>query len=220
MDSVDNKDLVIQAYIKRNDPRDVLILNDKKKITDLNNCLIGSSSRRRELQLKILHKDLKIKNIRGNIDSRIKKIIQGDYDGVVLALAGIKTLQLEKYISKIFDTEKLLPAAGQGIIAVQCRNSDNNLKKIIEEINDEETKICALTERSLLKYIGGDCDTALGALATIKNGEIKIDAQLFSDDGKKNYIIKKIGNKNNPEILGKVTAEELLKISGDNFKKK
>ncbi len=220
MDSSEEKKLIIQAYIKRNDPRDVLVLNDKKNFDGLDNFTIGSSSRRRELQLKILNKNINIKNIRGNIDTRIKKIMQGEYDGAVLALAGIKTLKLEKYVNKIFEVDKLLPAAGQGIIAAQCRNSDEDIKKILEKINDEDTKICALAERSLLKSVGGDCDTALGTLATLENDDIKIKAQLFSDDGKKNYIINKTGKKNNPEILGKIAGEELLKISGENYKKK
>ena len=120
MESVEHEDLMIGAYIKRNDPRDVLVSSKIKKINELKNkIIIGSSSRRRELQLKKLNKNISVVNIRGNIDTRIKKLEEKKIDAIILAAAGIKSLNLEKKIGLTFETNKLLPAVGQGIIAVK-----------------------------------------------------------------------------------------------------
>ncbi len=219
MDSFEENNLIIAAYIKRNDPRDVLILNNKKTLLN-DGIIIGSSSKRRELQFKLHIKKAKYKNIRGNIDTRISKVREGKYDGTILALAGIKTLKLEKEINKIYSTEEIIPAAGQGIIAVQCRKDNIDLFEDLRKINDANTELCALTERSFIKTIGGDCHTAVGVYAKLKENKITLISQLFSDDGKKNFYIKKIGSKKLPKELGISTGKELLIKAGNKFKKK
>ena len=218
MDSFEESNLTIAAYIKRNDPRDALILNKKKSLSG--NILIGSSSKRRELQFKPHLKKAKYKNIRGNIDTRISKVKEGKYDGTILALAGIQTLKLENEIKKIYSTEEIIPAAGQGIIAVQCRKDNIDIIRELRKINDEETELCALTEKSLLKTIGGDCHTAVGAYAKIENDNIIIISQLFSDDGLKSFSVTKTGEKKLPEQLGISAGKNLLKQSEGNYKKK
>ena len=145
--------LNIAAYIERNDPRDAFVSFKYSNLKELKNGVIGSSSRRRGLQLKLINKDVLVKNIRGNIDTRIQKLKDGLYDGIVLALAGIKTLNLEENIKYIFSAEEMMPAVGQGVIAAQCRRDDANIIKILKRINNEETKQCALAERSLLKTL-------------------------------------------------------------------
>ena len=220
MDSVETDGLVIQAFLKRNDPRDTLVSTKFKKLSELNGKKIGSSSRRRELQLKQFNKNIKVESIRGNIDTRIKKIENGEYDGAILALAGLKVLKLEKYIKEIFSIKDFLPTAGQGIIAIQCRAKDEYIKNILKKINHKETETCALAERSFLKTLGGDCDTAVGCTATLNKKDIKLKAQLFSDDGNTVFNITKIGKKNEPELLGKLVGKEILKQSGKNFIKK
>ena len=219
MDSFEENNLIIGAYLKRNDPRDAIVLK-KDRSLDNDKLTIGSSSKRRELQLKSYFKNITCKNIRGNIDSRISKVKKGEYDGIILALAGIQTLNLEGEIKEIFSEEKIIPSAGQGVIAVQCRKDDLGNLKILEKINDENTKICALTERNLLKTIGGDCHTAVGAYARVDKGSITIISQLFSDDGLKSFSIKKSGDKKFPKQLGISAGKDLLKKSGDNYKKK
>ena len=184
MDSVETKGLIIQAYIKRNDPRETFVSKKYKKISELSNAKIGSSSRRRELQLKLLNKKINVQNIRGNIDTRLKKVESGEYDGAVLALAGLKVLNLENYVKEIFPLENFIPTAGQGIIAVQCRDDDEFIKKILKKINHYETQVCALAERNFLKTLGGDCDTAVGCYTILNNEKLELKAQLFSDDGK------------------------------------
>ena len=219
MDSFEENDLVIGAYLKRNDPRDAIVINKDRSLSS-DKLIIGSSSKRRELQFKTYFKNIICKNIRGNIDSRISKVKKGEYDGVILALAGIKILNLEKEIKEIFPEEKIIPSAGQGVIAVQCRKDDLENLKILEKINDENTKICALTERSLLKTIGGDCHTAVGVYAKIDKDNIIISSQLFSDDGLKSFSIKKSGDKKFPEQLGISAGKDLLKQSEGKYKKK
>jgi len=220
MDSIETKGLVIQAYIERNDSRESFVSKKYKKLSDSKGGKIGSSSRRRELQLKLFNKNIKVESIRGNIDTRIKKIESGEYDGAVLALAGLKVLNLEKYAKEIFPIKDFIPTAGQGIIAVQCREDDDSIKKILKKINHIETEICALTERSFLKALGGDCDTAVGCSAILKKDSIEINAQLFSDDGKKVFNIMKLGKADQPHLLGKLAGEEILKKSGNSFIKK
>ena len=219
MDSFEENELMIGAYIKRNDPRDVIVLQKGKSLNN-EKLIIGSSSKRRELQFKTHFKNLRFKNIRGNIDSRISKVKNGEYDGVILALAGIQKLNLEDKIKEIFSEKKIIPSAGQGVIAVQCRKNDLENRKILEKINDKNTKICALTERSLLQTIGGDCHTAVGAYAKIDRDNITIISQLFSDDGLKSFSIQKTGNKKFPEQLGISAGQDLLKQSEGKYKKK
>ena len=219
MDSFEENNLIIGAYLKRNDPRDVIVLKKDKSLSR-DKLTIGSSSKRRELQFKSYFKNITCKNIRGNIDSRISKLKKGEYDGIILALAGIKMLNFENEIKEIFSEEKIIPAAGQGVIAAQCRKDDLENMKILEKINDENTKICALTERSLLKTIGGDCHTAVGVYAKIDKGNITISSQLFSDDGLKSFSIKKSGDKKFPQELGISAGKDLLKQSEGNYKKK
>ena len=220
MDSFETRGLIIQAYIKRNDPRESFVSKKYNKLSELSNAKIGSSSRRRELQLKLLNKNLRVENIRGNIDTRISKIESGEYDGAVLAIAGLKMLNLENYVKEIFPLKDFLPTAGQGIIAVQCREDDEDIKKILKKINHFETQICALAERNFLKTLGGDCDTAVGCNATLNQEKLEIKAQLFSDDGKKVFNVVKSGKASNPELLGKLVGEEILQKSLNNFLKK
>ena len=220
MDSIETKGLVIQAYIERNDPRESFVSKKFEKLSELNNGKIGSSSRRRELQLKLLNKNIKVENIRGNVDTRIKKVETGEFDGAILALAGLKMLNLEKYAKEIFSIKDFIPTAGQGIIAVQCREDDEYVRKVLKKINHKETEVCALAERSFLKTLGGDCDTAVGCSAILNKGSVEINAQLFSDDGQKVFNGMKLGKSNQPQLLGKLAGEEILKKSGNSFIKK
>jgi len=221
MESVEHKDLIIGAFIKRNDPRDTLVSNKIKKLSDLNtNIVIGSSSRRRELQLKKINKNISVVNLRGNIDTRIQKVEEKKLDAIILAAAGVKSLNLENKISFTFETNEILPAVGQGIIAVQCRKSDKMILDIIQKINHEETNLCAKAERTMLQTIGGDCDTAVGGLAEISNSNLKLKAQLFSDLGNDSFDYQLIGRDIDASDIGKKVGEKLLSLAGKKFKKK
>tara|TARA_B100001093_G_scaffold517803_1_gene600475 strand:+ start:3196 stop:4107 length:912 start_codon:yes stop_codon:yes gene_type:complete len=218
MEAKEDENLIIGAFLKRNDPRDVLIVKDLKKINK--NIIIGSSSRRRQLQLKLINKNFSFSHLRGNIDTRIAKFENTNLDGIVLAAAGVKSLNFQNKIKKFFSYGEMLPAAGQGIIAAQCRQNDSKILKILNKINNEESKICAQAEREIIKEIGGNCDTAIGAFAQLENEKIKVKAQLFSDDGKKVYNYELEGDKFDSISLGKKIGRELLKLAGTQFKKK
>ena len=221
MESEQHENLMIGAYIKRNDPRDVLIC---KKISNFNElskgAKIGSSSRRRELQLKRINKNISVLNIRGNIDTRIQKLEDQKLDAIVLAAAGVKSLNLENKIGLAFDMNEILPAVGQGIIAVQCRKDDEFIKNIIKKINDNETSLCAIAERTMLQTIGGDCETAVGGIAQIVNNKLVLKAQLFSDEGNESFDYNFTGNDEDAVYVGKTVGEKLLSLAGDKFKKK
>jgi hydroxymethylbilane synthase len=221
MESVENEKLTIGAYIKRNDFRDVIISNKIKVIEDLKDeVVIGSNSRRRELQLKKINQNITFVNIRGNIDTRIKKLEEGKLDGIILAAAGIKSLNLNNKISVTFETEVVLPAVGQGVIAVQCKKNDYVVKNFLKKINDQETELCARAERKMLQVLGGDCKTAVGGLAVIKNNNLKLKAQLFSDSGSNSFEYELAGRDTEAINIGKVVGEKLLSLAGTEFKKK
>jgi len=221
MESVEDSNLIIGAYIKRNDYRDVIISNKIKRLEDLKGkIVIGSSSRRRELQLKKINKNISVTNIRGNIDTRIKKLEEGKLDGIILAAAGVKSLNLDDKISLSFKIEEVMPAVGQGIIAVQCNKNDDAVIKLLRNINDQETETCAKSERAMLQAIGGDCETAVGGLAIVENNNLKLRAQLFSDTGLESYEHELTGKISESIKIGKRVGEELLKLAGSEFKKK
>lgn len=221
MESIENNSLLIGAFIKRNDFRDVIVSNKIKNLEELDNQLkIGSSSRRRELQLKKISKKITVKNIRGNIDNRIRKIDENKLDGIILAAAGLKSLNFDNKIAFTFETEQVLPAVGQGVIAVQCKKDNDNIKNLLKKINHDETELCAKAERSMLKTIGGDCETAVGGLAIVKDNKVKLKAQLFSDIGDESFEYETTGNLNEAISIGKKVGEEILLKAGDKFKKK
>ena len=221
MESEQNESLMIGAYVKRNDPRDVLICNKIKNFNELSKgAKIGSSSRRRELQLKKINKNVSVLNIRGNIDTRIQKIEDKKLDAIVLAAAGVKSLNLENKIGLVFDTNEILPAVGQGIIAVQCRKDDGPIKDTIKKINDTETSLCAIAERKMLQTIGGDCETAIGGLAEITNNNLILKAQLFSDEGDESFDYKFTGRDVDAANIGKTVGEKLLNLAGKKFKRR
>ncbi len=220
MEANENESLLIGAYLKRNDYRDVIISEKIKSISDLRDGVkIGSSSKRRELQLKKINNKISIINIRGNIDTRINKINKNNLDGIILAAAGVKSLELDKKIGFTFNCEHLLPAVGQGIIAVQCRKEDE-IRNLIKRINDNATSLCATAERKMLQTIGGDCDTALGGLAEIENHNLKLKGQLFSDSGQDSFEYELTGREVDASFIGKSVGEKLLDLAGEKFKKK
>ena len=221
MESVEDDNLIIGAYIKRNDFRDVILSNKIKGIEDLKNKItIGSSSRRRELQLKKISQNISVVNIRGNIDTRIQKLEEEKLDGIILAAAGVKSLKLNNKIIISFETEEVLPAVGQGIIAVQCKKNDEVAKSFLKNINDPETELCAKAERKMLQVIGGDCETAIGGLALIENNNLKLKSQLFSDSGLKSFEYELTGRDTDAINIGKAVGKRLLNLAGKEFKKK
>ena len=219
--TIQTPNLKIQSFVERNDPRDSFLSLDKKIfVQQKKGSRIGTSSIRRKLQLLNLKNDLEILSMRGNIDTRIEKLKSKQYDGIVLAYSGLMMLGLENHVVEVFPTEKILPAVGQGIIALQCRENDQNTISLIDKVNHKETFICALAERSFLESIGGDCDTAVGGYARIEGKKIKLEVELFSDDDKKVFKSSKTLHIEESKILGKSVGDDILKQAGNSYKKK
>ena len=218
--AIETKGLRIDTFLERNDPRETLITTDKKKIKELkSNAIIGTSSFRREFQIKKIRSDLNCKIIRGNVDTRIKKLNDGLYDAIILAYAGIKSLRIENKITEVFSTQEIIPSVGQGIIALQCRNNDSEIISVLDKINDNETFHRAIAERNVLKILEGDCETAIGAHAIIEGDEITLEAELFSLDGSQRFYEKKSSKVKDAKELGKVVGQLLKKKSNNSYKK-
>ena len=181
-----NENLLISAILKRANPQDVFISKNKKKLKDFTeNEIIGSSSLRRKAQLLKLNPKLNVIDIRGNVDTRIKKMERGEYDGLVLAAAGIERLGLDKYITEFISNSDILSAPGQGAIAVEIKKDNIQLKKITSSINDEFSRVTTSTERSFMKLMGGGCNYPIAALSTVKNDKILIDGLVINLNGTK-----------------------------------
>ena len=212
--------LRIDTFLERNDPREILITNNKKKLKELKlNSIIGTSSYRREFQIKKIRNDFNCKLIRGNVDTRIKKLNDGLYDAIILSCAGMKSLTIEDKITEIFSTQEIIPSAGQGIIALQCRKDDNEIISILDKINHKETSLRAYAERNVLKVLEGDCETAIGVHAMIEGDKIILEAELFSLDGLKRFYEKRSSKINNTKELGIEVGEVLKKKSNNSYKR-
>ena len=192
----------------------------KRNFNELNiDSIIGTSSLRREFQLKKIRKDLNYKLIRGNVDTRIKKLNENLYDAIILSYAGIQSLNLNKNVTQIFSTSEIIPSAGQGVIAVQCRKDDKDIINLLKNINHEPTYICTKVERNILKVLEGDCETAVGAFAKIYKDKITVEAELFSLDGSERFYFKSSKNIRFASELGKEVGEILKKQSKNSYKK-
>jgi len=220
MPSKETEGLLTTCFLERNDPREVLISKNKIKFKDLNqNSIIGTSSFRREFQLKNKRNDLNYKLIRGNVDTRINKLNQNLYDAVILSFAGINSLNLKENISEIFSINEIIPSAGQGVIALQCKKDDEYIKNVLRKINDEKTYKSSQAERNVLKVLEGDCETAVGAISEINEEKITLEAELFSLDGKERFHCKSSKDIKYAAELGMEIGENLKKQSNGNYKK-
>ena len=217
---IETKGLMTNFFLERNDPREILISKNKKKLKELElDSIIGTSSYRREFQIKKIRPDLNCKLIRGNIDTRIKKLKEGKYDAIILSYAGIKYLKLENQISEIFTTEELIPSAGQGIIALQCREDDQKTISLLKKVNHTETFKRANAERNILKVLEGDCETAVGAHSIIDGNNIIVEAELFSLDGLKRFYEKRSEKIEKFKEIGYEIGQILKKKSNNSYKK-
>ncbi len=220
MPSIETDGLKTNFFIKRNSPNEILISNGNIKFKNLKpNSIVGTSSYRREYQLKNKRSDLIYKLIRGNVDTRIKKLEEGNYDAIILSKAGINSLDLNDKITEEFSTDEVIPCAGQGIIAIQCRENDFEMKELLEKINDKKTRILANTEREVLKVLEGDCDTAIGTFSNIEGNNINLVAELFSVDGKKRYFIKDTKKVELAKELGREIGKALKLKSEGSYKR-
>jgi len=207
-----DKDFEISPLFRREDPRDVLISKDNVKFFELpKGSIIGTSSLRRIVQLKNLRSDLSYVPIRGNIDSRIKKIASGEVQGIILAAAGLNRMGWMNKIAEYFKTEDIIPAVGQGALCIEYRANDGFIKKIVEGQNENNEIRDILAERSFLEAVNGSCSIAMGAFGEI-NGEELVLKGFYSENPEEKFIVKEVkGKVIDYESLGKILASELKK---------
>ena len=218
--AIETKGLLVDTFLRRNDPREILLTKDKKKLKELkSNAIIGTSSFRREFQIKNIRKDLRCKLIRGNVDTRIKKLNNGLYDAIILSYAGIESLKMNDQISEIFSVKDIIPSAGQGIISLQCREDDSEIISLLKKTNHNETYLRANAERNVLKILEGDCDTAVGVYTIVEGNKITLEAELFSLDGTQRFYEKKSGKIDEFKELGKELGRILKTKSNNSYKK-
>ena len=218
--SNETEGLTTNCFLKRNDPREILISKNNLDFHKIETgSVIGTSSYRREFQLKRIRKDLKYRLIRGNVDTRIEKLKKNLFDAIILSYAGIKSLNLEDNITQIFSTSEIIPSAGQGVIALQCRKDDEDIINLLEKINHKETHCCVQAERNVLKVLEGDCETPVGVLAKIESDKTILEAELFSLDGKKRFYVKSSNKLNLAKNLGIEVGKLLKKRSKNSYKR-
>ena len=199
-------DLPLAAFSKRADPRDVLVLPEGVTEPDPEKP-IGCSSRRRQLQLQALFPEMSVKPVRGNVQTRLRKLQEGEYSALVLAAAGLKRLGLEGRITRVFSVEEMLPAAGQGILAVQTRAGMDC--GCLRAVHDPDTACCALAERAFVRALNGGCSSPVAAYAEVTGETLTLTGLYVSDD---ETVIRKgslTGMKQDAEALGSELAAQL-----------
>lgn len=203
--------LCIAAIPPREDPRDVLITYTGSSLEDLRSGVkIGTTSPRRKAQLLHIRPDLQVVDVRGNVDTRLRKLHETDLDGIILAAAGIIRLQKEDSITQYFDTDQMVPAVGQGALAIEARNNDSVVEKLLAPLNDETTAAEITAERTLLKCLGGGCQLPIGAYAKrIEDEKLSLIGTVCHPEGKLRIVEKAVGNIDNSEHLGKIVADKL-----------
>lgn len=210
--------LTLAVICKREDPRDAFVSNKYQNLISLPlGAIVGTSSLRRQCQLKALRPDLTILSLRGNVGTRLNKLDNGNYDAIILAAAGLIRLQLTERISSFIEPEQLLPAVGQGAIGIECRMNDETTKTLLSPLVHYDTTYCVLAERAMNKQLQGGCQVPIGGFAQIQQGEVFLRALVGAEDGSK--IIRAEGKSalNNSELLGRQLANQLLTLGADEL---
>lgn len=209
--------LIIVAYGDREDPRDVFIGNARNMDDLPEGARVGTSSLRRRSQLLALRPDLEIVDIRGNVETRIRKIEEDDLSGTVLAAAGVRRLEREGDIGFFFSEEEMLPAVGQGVIAVECRSDDNLVRQVISKFDDAGSRAAAIAERALLRALEGGCQVPIGALGKVEGDKLTLDAYLGSLDGSRTVRMSHSGPVQEADEIGTRLAAMMVGEGGDTI---
>ena len=210
--------LGLSVICKREDPRDAFVSNKYKSLDDLpEGAIVGTSSLRRQCQLKQLRPDLDIHSLRGNVGTRLSKLDNGEYDAIILASAGLIRLGMPERIASFIETTQSLPAAGQGAVGIECRTDDATVQALLASLADAETTACVLAERAMNTHLQGGCQVPIGGYAVLEGDQIYLRALVGELDGSK--IIRAEGKSavENAEVLGVQIAEQLLAQGADRI---
>ncbi|OOF55638.1 hydroxymethylbilane synthase [Rodentibacter myodis] len=213
--------LGLSVICKREDPRDAFVSNRYASFDDLpNGAIVGTSSLRRQCQLKQLRPDLDIRSLRGNVGTRLSKLDNGEYDAIILAAAGLIRLGMEDRIASFIETDISLPAAGQGAVGIECRVDDTAIQALLAPLADQETTACVFAERAMNTRLQGGCQVPIGGYAVLENNQVYLRALVGELDG--SQIIRAEGKSavENAEALGIQIAEQLLAQGADRILEK
>ncbi len=212
------KGLRVAAIPTREDPRDVLVTSTGILIEDLPiDAKIGTTSPRRKAQLLYTYPHLQVVDVRGNVDTRLRKLKETDLDGIILAAAGLKRLKKQEEITQYFDIEQMVPAVGQGALAVQTRENDSGIHELLAPLNDTTTTTEITAERTLLEYLGGGCQLPIGGFAKRNQNELMLIAAVCHPEGKHRIVERANGTFDKPKHLGKIVAESLLNAGANEL---
>jgi hydroxymethylbilane synthase len=215
--------LTIGAICEREDPRDALVLRRDINRTNATldglakQAIVGTSSQRRLTQLKALRPDVVIKDLRGNVDTRLRKLDEGQYDALILASAGLKRLGLADRITAAISPEEMLPAVGQGAVAIELRSDDDVAVNAVKRLNHDSTWLACLAERSFLRALGGGCQLPIAAHAVLDNDQLELAGLVASQDGKQIIRDTISGKGSEAERLGTQLAEHLIALGADSI---
>jgi hydroxymethylbilane synthase len=202
------------AYLERADPRDALLSRRGEWLADLpRGARVGTTSLRRQAQVRALRPDLAIADLRGNVDTRIRKLREGQYDAILLALAGLTRLGRAGEVSQVLEVETVLPAPGQGAIAIECRERDSALAEAVAPLHHEPTARTVSAERAFLAALGGGCNVPLGAHAVLEDGLIRLRGLVAREDGSE--LLRGEGRGPDPDALGRRVAQDLRARGAD-----
>lgn len=209
-------EFILAAVMKREDPRDAFVSIRFRHFGELPlGGRVGTSSLRRQCQLKALRPDLEMISLRGNVDTRIRKLESGEYDAIILASAGVHRLGLDRYVRFRIPPEQMCPAAGQGVLAIEIRHDDHPMRAVLQFLDDADARATTACERTLLRGLGGGCQVPIGAWAEIQEGMIRLMAVVGRPDG--TGLLREQAQGPDPEQLGRRTAETLLKRGADRI---
>ena len=210
--------LIIPCLLPREDPRDAFVSPKAKTLMDLPpGALVGTASLRRQAQVKMLRPDLRTAILRGNVETRLRKLGEGQADATLLALAGLKRLGLESHAASIVSIDDMLPAVAQGAIGIEIRSADTATAALIAPLNEPNTATCVMTERAFLARLDGSCRTPIAGLATLDGGQLVFRGMILAIDGSAHYATSRQGGPGDALHMGHDAAEQLLAEAGPNF---
>jgi len=203
--------LTFAAITRREDPRDCLIARENCMFQALPRAArVGTSSLRRQAQLHHHRPDLELADLRGNVDTRIRKLESGEFDAIVLALAGVTRLGVRNKVTQVFDEDLMLPAVGQGALGIETRADDAQTSRFVAALDDAETRACVTAERALLRELQGGCQVPLGAWGRLREGELHLEAAVFSAAGSETVRLDEAGAPAEAEAIGVRLAQALI----------
>lgn len=212
--------LGLSVICPREDPRDAFVSNTYQALSDLpEGAIVGTSSLRRQCQLKAMRPDLEIRDLRGNVNTRLQKLDNGEYDAIILAAAGLLRLEMPNRIAQFIEPEVMLPANGQGAVGIECRLNDERIVSLLAPLEDKTTRIRVLAERAMNRKLQGGCQVPIGSYATIDNQQLFLRGLVGSIDGNNILRADISGGIEQAEVLGEQLADQLLALGADKILK-